>query len=323
MKVVYLTDDEGFAEVEQFYREGYEDFAEKYNPAFYNEFADDFSDVPELFSSEPKLLLVDPIAIKDHFDGFSKHLSKFSGLKYILSPYSFYAGLDLEYLTNNEIKYKNNSGANAKSVSQFATMMMLMSVSHLKLNSLNLNQNDPKPELNLEAIGEEFWSKSAGIIGMGNIGSQLAETLSGMGMEVKYHSRSKRAVPAEYVEFAEIFDCDVILVTIATNQSSIELFERLTEKLQPHNYVIDITSQSDLYDKQAVIDMVKTNSIKGYALESEEHFAPDWLEPKHNLIISPHLAWQSVEAQQRTYSSFFGTAAKILEGKAHEVEFIV
>ncbi len=316
MKPIILSAKSSHQDLLTYGKNLFDQITSEYKAVAYDEIKPDFSNIPELFDETEKIVLFNNFALSDGFSAFSQHLSKFKNVKYLLSPYSSYEGLDLELLKKMGIKYRNNGGANAKSVAQYAITAMFMLLSKFPVFTQSMNM----PEGLI--LGEERYGKTAGIIGMGNVGKELLETLKALGIPTVYYNRSVENVEAKKVSLEEVVKQDIIFITIATNADTIKLLSNFPSLLQPHNYLIDISAADELYDKKSVVDLLNQDKIKGYAVEI---FDPALLklESEKNLIATPHIAWCTVDAEKRTVENYLNRALTILRGKKSEVDFIV
>lgn len=312
MKIVIINSKSSEGDLLTYNKSLLEEIKNKYIVSMYTEVKDDFSNIPELFDQDKKLVMFNHFSLNKGFEKFSENLPKFNNVKYLLSPYSSYSGLDLELLKNMGIKYRNNGGANAKSVAQYATTCMFMLLSRFpQLSKLN-----DMPDGTV--LGEEYEGKTAGIIGMGNVGQALLENLNKLNIKTKYYNRSQKEVGSELVSIEEIFDQDLIFLTIATNDETSNILSKIPELIQDKNYLIDVSAHDELYDKQKMIDLLAQGKYKGYGLETDLRS-----DKNLNLITTSHIAWCTYDAEKRTVDNYLNRAIAILEGKDSTIDFIV
>lgn len=283
-----------------------------YDVVIYDEISSDFSNVAELFNDKEKLVLLDPFCVERGCVTFTKYLSEFNNIKYLLSQYSSYTGLDLSSLKEKGIRYRNNGGANAKSVAQYAVTCMFNLLGRFP----ELAKSKVEPDGSV--LGEEFGGKLIGIIGMGNVGVELFNIMKSLGLKVSYYNRSPKVIDAMSVSLEQVFDNDIVFVTIATNRDTRILLKNITQLIKEHNYLIDVSHYDDLYDKSAVLQLLEEGKLRGYALESESV-----MESSKNFISTPHVAWCTQDAEKRTIENYLSRAIQILEGKQDEVDFLV
>ncbi len=312
MKVVILNSKSSQEDLYTFNKELLENLQKNYKVSMYDEIKPDFSNIPELFDEDEKLVLVNHFALENGFESFSKHLPNFKNIKYLLSPYSSYAGLDLELLKKLGIKYRNNGGANAKSVAQYALTAMLMLLSRFP----QLSKLSDMPDGTI--LGEEIDTKTAGIIGMGNVGEALLEKLNELGIPTVYYNRSDKSVDSKKVSIEEVFKQDLIFITVATNPETTNLLSSMPSYINQNNYIVDVSAHDELYDKNEMIKLLDEKKFKGYGLETDIRSDKDL-----NLITTPHIAWCTYDAEKRTVDNYLNRAISILEGKVDTVDFIV
>lgn len=312
MKVVFLNSKSSQEDLYTFNKDLVEKINSKYSVSMYDKINPDFSNIPELFDGDDKLVLVNHFALDNGFESFSKYLPNFKNIKYILSPYSSYSGLDLDLLKKMNIKYRNNGGANAKSVAQYALTTMLMLLSRFP----QLSKLSDMPDGAI--LGEEIDNKTAGIIGMGNVGIALLEKLNKLEIPTVYYNRSDKNVDSKKVSIEEVFKQDLIFITVATNPETTEILSKISSYINSNNYIVDVSAHDELYNKEELIDLLSENKFKGYGLETNIRDSRDL-----NLITTPHIAWCTYDAEKRTVDNYLNRAISILEGKTESIDFIV
>lgn len=314
MKVVLLSSKSGHQDILNYGRDLFDTLNNKYQIVSYDNFKSDFSDVTELFDNDEKIVMFNQYAVPEGFETLMKHLPTFKNIKYLLSPYSAYVGLDLNVLKELGIRYRNNAGANAKSVAQYAIACMFCLLSRFpelgKLESMSDGS----------ILGEEYHSKTAGIIGMGSVGKELLNTLNKLGIPTVFYNRTLKEVEANQVSLEEVFENDLVFITIANNPETKNLLSNITSLIKDKNYLIDVSAFDDLYNKKGVVDLLNAGKIKGYALElgSNNKFSSS-----KNLLQTPHIAWCTIDAEKRTVQNYLNKALFILEGRTGEVDFLV
>lgn len=312
MKPILLSSKSGHQDLLTYGKDLFDKITTEYHGIAYTQFKPDFSDVPELCDDDEKIVLFNHFAIPDGFKSLTEHLPKFKNVKFVLSPYSTYAGLDLNVVKELGIRYRNNSGANAKSVAQYAITCAFSLLSRFpelsKLSSL--------PDGSI--LGEEYHNKTAGIVGMGNVGKELLETLTKLNVKTVFYNRTSKDMDAKQVTLEEVFRQDMIFIAIATNPDTKALLSQIKTLINKKNYLIDVSAYDDLYDKKGVVNLLNSGKMKGYALETDAE-----LESDKNFIATPHIAWCTVDAERRTVENYLNRALLILQGEESKVDFIV
>ena len=119
-----------------------------------------------------------------------------------------------------------------------------------------------------DPLNTEIRGKTVGIIGLGTIGTRIAELCSNLGMKVIYWSKNKKENSYQRVEVDEIFKkADYIIPTFATNDETRKLItdERI-EMMSGNNLINIIINPVEIYNHNLVLEKAGKNEI-GYAFE--------------------------------------------------------
>lgn len=153
----------------------------------------------------------------------------------------------------------------------------------------------------------EIRGKRWGIIGMGNIGREVARLATAFGCEVRYFSTSgaKRREEYEAMELRELLEwCDILSVHSPLNERTRGLvsLEEL-KAMKPSAIVINV-ARGGIVDEAALAEALDNGYIAAAALDvfSVEPLRQSPLydiKDKYRLLASPHNAWSAVEAIDR------------------------
>ena len=160
---------------------------------------------------------------------------------------------------------------------------------------------------NFDRPTAQLRGKRWGIIGMGNIGREVARLASAFGCEVSYYSTSgverKEAYPS--LELEELLrTSDVVSIHCPLNERTRSLIgaEQLAE-MKPSAILINV-ARGGIVDEAALADALNEGRLRGAALDvftSEPlRESPLYtLRDPYRLLASPHNAWSPVEAIDR------------------------
>ncbi len=146
----------------------------------------------------------------------------------------------------------------------------------------------------------ELYGKTLGIIGYGSIGKKVAQIGKAFGMNVLISTRT----PVEgCVSKEEVFkNADFVTLHCPLNeQSKLMINENSLALFKPTAYLIN-TARGGLIDENALADALNSGKIAGAALDVmtiEPPKADNPLLHAKNCIITPHMAWASLEARVR------------------------
>ncbi|WP_424811426.1 2-hydroxyacid dehydrogenase [Roseococcus sp. YIM B11640] len=150
------------------------------------------------------------------------------------------------------------------------------------------------------------FGKKLGILGLGNIGRQIAERANrGFDMEIAYHNRAPRPeIPYAYMpsvtELAEW--ADFLVIAAPGGAGTRHLVDAsVLHALGRGGYLVNI-GRGSIVDSEALAAALKGGTIAGAALDvvDGEPEVPASLLEAPNLVITPHIAGRSPEAMMAT-----------------------
>ncbi len=251
-----------------------------------------------------------------------KILEKATKLKIIQVPSQGTEYLPGKWALEKGIPVCNAGGANAISVAEHATMLMLICLKQF----IRLNQG--MREGKFRGIvdrkdGHELYGRTVGIIGFGNIGRRIAKLVYGFGANVIYNERffvpyALRAdMKAKPVTLDELLaESDIVTVHVPAMSSNKALigWEQLN-KMKKSAYLIN-TSRGANVDEQALVRALNEKVIAGAGLDV---FEKEPTDPKNPLIFMPNVA-VSPHAAANTWENWVPTVETVwsnLERVAH------
>lgn len=230
--------------------------------------------------------------------------------------------IDVEAATKLGIQITNAAESNQSSVAEYAIGLILM----LAKRSIHYNNGLKKGDLEVRKLyGSDVSGKTLGIIGMGNIGTQVANIATfGLNMKViGYHRRLKEKKQTEYALLTNDMDevissADFLSLHLPGGASTRRIIgERELSLMKPEAYLIN-TGRGEIIDETALIRVLQEHRISGAALDVFEGNLPKPDNPllhMEHVIVTPHTAAFTTEALERmAYQSALGIS-EVLEGR--------
>ncbi len=172
-------------------------------------------DINSLSTKEPKIVAIDP----DFCDWSVTHedIDFMQDVQAICLQTTGFHYIDIDYLRTKWIPVTNLRGFSTNAVAEQA-----MSIAFSLARRLPLVIRDGW-KTDFDAYrGIELSGKKAGIIGLGRIGTRIAEMTQAFGMETLYWSRSTRDERFAYLELEDLIrESDVIFYTLAKNDETL------------------------------------------------------------------------------------------------------
>ena len=174
-------------------------------------------------------------------------------------------------------------------------------------------------------LGTDVSGKTLGIVGLGRIGSSVAEhAVRGFGMKVLY--TDVKPTPEFEKEFGAVFvekledllpQCDFVSLHVPLLDSTHHLMNETTLKLmKPTAYLIN-TSRGPIVDEKALAVALAGGVIRGAAIdvfEFEPVITPE-LKQLENIILTPHIASATEETRNKMAELAALNIIEALEGR--------
>lgn len=219
--------------------------------------------------------------------------------------------LDKDYLAKRGIEWRNVAGYSTESVAQhtFALLFYL-------LEKMRYYDDYVKSEkyigdttfTHFANVFHEIAGKTWGIVGLGNIGRRVAEIAKLFGCRVIYYSTSGKNNNADYerVTFDEILaQSDILSVHAPLDENTKGLFDKdAFVKMKPSSIFINV-GRGPIVVEQDLADALEAGQIAAAGLDvlAVEPMAENNplrnIKDSEKLIITPHIAWASIEARTR------------------------
>ena len=153
----------------------------------------------------------------------------------------------------------------------------------------------------------ELVGKTMGIVGFGRIGQATAKLAMAFGMNLKIHSRTKKEVAgfesAQWCDVDDLFStCDVVSLHCPQTESNGGFVNRaLLSQMKPTAILIN-AARGGLINESDLADCLNEGLLAAACLDvvSVEPISPDNpLLTAKNCLLTPHIAWTTVEARLR------------------------
>jgi lactate dehydrogenase-like 2-hydroxyacid dehydrogenase len=155
-------------------------------------------------------------------------------------------------------------------------------------------KNEYKESFTKSMLQTQVEGKKAGILGLGSIGTKIAELLKELGMEVSYWSRKSRNSKFKYEELEDIFaTCDFIFPAYAVNgQTKLIITDELLDSMKKSASIISIVG-TEVFNLNTLLNKVKNNEIYGVAFEKANDNIANF---EGNVMVTSPYAWYTKES---------------------------
>jgi lactate dehydrogenase-like 2-hydroxyacid dehydrogenase len=232
-------------------------------------------------------------------------------LKYVGIMATGYSWIDTKAAKEKWIAVTNVPGYATESVAEMV-FCQLLSLTRNSREADRFLRDTGRFEREL-FLGEELTGKTIGIIGLGKIGSRVAEIGKAFGMNVVYHSRKKKDVPYEF--FSSLDDmipkCDVISI----HSSSSDEFLNAGRLAKLHDEAIVINfGVAGCVNEEALAKELRSGRLKAALDHFVDHKVRDEFKDSKNVILSPEIGYYTKQSIARLADVAIDNAKSFLEG---------
>lgn len=269
-------------------------------------------------------------------------LKKLPDLKLITTRSTGYNNIDLGYCDIADIPVVNVPNYGECTVAEYAFALLLNVVRKVSQAYDELKGG----RISLQgSIGMDLFGKTIGIIGTGAIGSYTAKIAHGFGMKILSYDPFPREIIKEkysvkYVELDELLkNSDIISIHAPSTKENFHMINEEAFNKMKDDVVIINTARGEIVDTNALYKALKSGKISGAGLdvlECEEVLAQEELYLSKidciqkeclektllnhrllempNVVVTPHIAFDTKEAVQRILDTTLKNIKEYLKG---------
>lgn len=233
-------------------------------------------------------------------------------------------GLDMipvAQATIKKIPVANLPGSNSASVAEFCLAAMLHFRRRLSSIDQTLRSGGWAKARPMADTSAELTQSVCGIVGVGAIGSYIANITHALGMQVLGLTRSPNKLPAhvQAVTKTELFQsADVIVLSCPLNDQTRGLVDQAAIALMKPNAILINVARGPVVDTTALISALKAGRIAGAALDVHDQQPLNGKEPSFdcpNLLLTPHVAAITDSSMRAMSRGSADTLRAILRGE--------
>lgn len=228
-------------------------------------------------------------------------IEKCPALKKICVAFTGVDHIDLAYCAERGIEVKNCAGYSTVAVADLAFGLVLSLARNIPACDRACRDGKTKDGL----VGFELAGKKFGIVGLGAIGSRVADIAHAFGCEVFAYTRTPKTHPnVTLVDKETLFrTCDIVSLHTPLNDSTRGLVgEMELSWMKPTAYLIN-TARGGVVDTPALVDALRNHRIAGAGIDvfdMEPPIPSDYqLNKLPNVVVTPHVAFATKQAFEK------------------------
>lgn len=269
-------------------------------------------------------------------------LKQFPNLKLIALRSVGFNHIDIDYCKEHEIQIVNSLGYGNVTVAEFAFGLILDVMRKVSHAYINLKEENPYAD---NYMGFELKDATIGIIGTGAIGTEATRIAHGFGMNILAYDiylkdELVKKYDLTYVPLDELLkESDVISLHAPLTESNFHMINEEKINLMKPNAIIVNTARGELIDTKALYEALSSNRIFGAGLDVLEaenmliqpdkivdfdYLTTDAIKQTlinerllrlHNVVVTPHIAYNSKEANERILHITISNIDKFFKGE--------
>jgi glycerate dehydrogenase len=248
-------------------------------------------------------------------------------LKLICVAATGYNNIDVDYAKQKGIAVSNVAGYSTNSVVQHTFAMLFYLLENLKYYDNYVKSGEYANSPIFTHLGKPFWEingKTWGIVGLGTIGKKVAQIAQSFGCDVIYYSTSGKNLDQNYPHKALedlLSVSDIVSIHAPLNQYTKNLITYDKIKLMKKTAILLNLGRGGIVNEKDLARSLDEGLIAGAGLDvlENEPINPDnpllHIKNKDRLLITPHIAWTSVEARQTLVNEIYLNIDAFIHGK--------
>ena len=228
--------------------------------------------------------------------------------------------IDVDAATKRGIVVVNAPTSNTVSAAEHTIALMLALARNIPQANSQLKSGKWQRE---KLVGTELRNKTLGIIGIGNVGSEVAKRAQAFEMRVIAHdpfvsTDYARHLNVALVSLDQLFkEADFVTLHTPLTQATKKLIgSKELAKLKPTARIINC-ARGGLIDEKALLSSIKQGKTAGAAIDvfATEPLTDSSLFKSDKIIVTPHLGASTIEAQSSAAKDIAEEVLAVLQGR--------
>lgn len=253
-------------------------------------------------------------------------------LKFIQCMGAGFNQIDLAAATQRKILVANSPGENARSVAEF-TIGSIIALQRRILESdaaIKAGHYTTFRRRVLQEGLQEIDGSRLGLIGIGNIGLQVARIAQLLGASVTYYSQHRRPLDIEkqlgivHQSLDELLSgSDIVSLHVPLNAQTRGMIGARELNLMPSGSLLVNTSRGSVIDQLALAQVLESGHLGGAAIDTFDPEPPDENHPllhlsrsaQDRVLLTPHTSGVTFASFRRMLAANVANIERVLKGE--------
>lgn len=256
-------------------------------------------------TKDADVIILNKVEVNEHSIGMANHL------KLVCVTATGTNNLDKKYLAERGIAWRNVAGYSTESVAQHTFALLFFLLEKLSYYDDYVKSEQYVNDVMFTHFAKAFHEiagKTWGIVGLGNIGRRVADLAKAFGCRVIYYSTSGKNHNPDYEQVAWeelLSQSDIVSVHAPLDENTKGLFDKTAfQKMKPSAIFINM-GRGPIVVEQDLVEALNQGDIAAAGIDvlsvepMQENNPLRKIKDSEKLIVTPHIAWASIEARTR------------------------
>ena len=242
-----------------------------------------------------------------------------------------YDNVDIAYCKSRGIKVANVVNYSTATVAQHTLLLALMLTEKIAFYDQYVKSGTYSAQdrfSNFDRAFNDLEGKTWGIVGMGTIGRRVAGLAQAFGCKVIFYSASGQSTCTDYerVDLDTLLkESDILSLHCPLSDRTKGLIDKAAFEKMKKTAVLVNVARGPVVDTQALYDALINNQIAAAGLDvlEKEPMTKDnplgKIQDSTKLVITPHMAWASVESRTRLIEEVYKNIDAFIKGENRNV----
>jgi D-3-phosphoglycerate dehydrogenase len=255
----------------------------------------------KVIDDKERLSEVDVVLVRSKTKCTPEYIDQAENLRLIIRGGVGLDNIDVEYARSKGIQVFNTASASAVAVAELAFALMIAVPTRIVEGHIGMTQHE---WLKKQLKRTELMGKTLGLIGAGNIGTELARRAIGFGMRViAFDPLIKNHECVDLVTLEELFaESDYISLHVPLTDTTKGMINTGAISQMKDGVMILNTARGGCVVEEDMVDALKSGKVRAYATDVWYSDPPDESCPLYdapNVIMTPHIGASSGENMLR------------------------
>lgn len=255
----------------------------------------------EVTDDKERLPEMDVVLVRSKTKCTPEYIDQAKNLRLIIRGGVGLDNIDVEYARSKGIQVFNTASASAVAVAELAFALMIAVPTRIVEGHIGMTQRE---WLKKKLKRTELMGKTLGLIGAGNIGTELARRAIGFGMRViAFDPLLKIHECVDLVTLEELFaESDYISLHVPLTDTTKGMINSGAIARMKDGVVILNTARGGCVVEEDMVEALKSGKVRAYATDVWYSDPPDESCPLYvapNVIMTPHIGASSRENMLR------------------------